>query len=59
MRPVHVVSEIMPFFLSAAACPATDVVAEPAVLLDFFPIMLKFLSTDEFYTNAREIVTRK
>ena len=59
MRPIHVVSNISPFFLSTTACPAAGVAEVPMVFLDFFPILLELCPLDEFYTEAKINVTQR
>ena len=56
---MHVVSDIRPFLLFAAACHATGGLEAPAIFLDFLPIMPELLSKTEFCTERQFGVTQR
>ena len=61
-RPEHVISDINPFFLvagSATTCPVAGAAEAIAVLLDFFPILLESITSEEFCTVVEISVTQR
>ena len=62
MSPRHVVSDINPFLLvprSAMSCHVVGEAEAIAVFLDFFPILLESITSEEFCTVVEISVTQR